>query len=85
MLGQVAIPIPVVGALVGAGVGYLVGNLLHQSGLLALGDSQVVKAAKERRRVVEALCLSVLPLMQQNRLEMERLTAEHFVNRKQDF
>ena len=31
----------------GAGVGYLVGNLLHQSGLLALGDSQVVKAAKK--------------------------------------
>jgi hypothetical protein len=85
MLGQVAIPIPVVGALVGAGVGYLVGNLLHQSGLLALGDSQVVKAAKKRRRVVEALCLSVLPLMQQNRLEMERLTTEHFTNRKQDF
>lgn len=85
MLGQVVIPIPVIGALVGAGVGYLVGNLMHQSGLLALGDSEAVKAAKERRRVVEALCLSVLPLMQQNRLEMERLTTEYFATRKKDF
>ena len=84
-LGQLAIPIPVVGAIVGAGVGYFIGNLIHQSGLVALGDSAVVKASKERRDQIRAICLEAIPKIQNNRAELQSLLDEHFAERKQVF
>ncbi len=84
-LGQVAIPIPVVGAMVGAGVGYFIGNILHQSGLIALGDSKVVKEAKERRRAVQIMCLAAIPEIQKNRLELENYLESYFSQRKNEF
>ncbi|HDY7662005.1 TPA: hypothetical protein RQJ99_003988 [Vibrio vulnificus] len=84
-LGQVMIPIPVVGSIVGAGVGYMIGNLIHQSGLVALGDSQLVKIAKERRRQIQALCLAAVPQIRQNRLALQQQLDQHFELRKQLF
>ncbi len=84
-LGQAICPIPVVGALVGAGAGYLVGNLLHQSSLIALGDSEVVKAARERRIQAEAFALATIPKIQAHRAELERTLEEYFRERKQEF
>ena len=84
-LGQLAIPIPVVGALVGAGVGYFIGNMIHQSGLVALGDSAVVKASKERRDQIRAICLEAIPQIQKNRDELQSLLDEHFAERKHIF
>ena len=84
-LGQAVIPIPVVGALVGAGVGYFVGNMIHQSGLVALGDSAVVKAAKERRRQIEEICLAAIPEIQKNRAELEEKLDAYFSDRKAVF
>jgi hypothetical protein len=84
-LGQVAIPIPVVGAFVGAGVGYFIGNMLHQSGLIALGDSQVVKEAKERRYVVQAICLAAIKEIRKNRIELESYLEAYFSQRKNEF
>ncbi len=84
-LGQVMIPIPVVGSIVGAGVGYMIGNLIHQSALVALGDSQLVKAAKERRRQIQALCLAAVPQIRQNRIALQQQLDQHFEARKQLF
>lgn len=84
-LGQVAIPIPVVGAVIGAGVGYFIGNMLHQSGLIALGDSRVVKEAKERRYAVQAMCLAAIPEIQKHRLELENYLDSYFSERKNEF
>lgn len=84
-LGQIAIPIPVVGALVGAGVGYFIGNMLHQSGLVALGDSRIVKEAKDRRYAIQAMCLAVIPEIQKNRLELENYLESYFLQRKNEF
>lgn len=84
-LGQVLIPIPVVGALVGSTVGYFVGNILYQSGLLSLGDTVGVKLAKERRKRIEALCLQAIPLMQQNRLELQSLINQHISEQREMF
>ena len=78
-------PIPVVGALIGAGVGYFVGNLLHQSSLIALGDSSVVKAAKERRAQAEAFALVAIPQIQAHRAQLEDTIKRHFRARKQEF
>lgn len=80
-LGQAIIPIPVVGAFVGSTVGYFVGNMLHQSGLISLGEAAVVKAARERREHIEALCLTAIPLMRAHRLEIDNLIAQHFADR----
>ncbi|HIF5545898.1 TPA: hypothetical protein ACX3CU_001036 [Vibrio parahaemolyticus] len=77
------IPIPVVGSIVGAGVGYMIGNLIHQSGLVALGDSQLVKIAKERRRQIQALCLAAVPQIRQNRIALQQKLDQHFELRKQ--
>lgn len=84
-LGQVAIPIPVVGALIGAGVGYFIGNMLHQSGLIALGDSKVVKEAKERRDVVQAMCLAAITEIRKNRIELESYLETYFSQSKNEF
>ncbi|WP_412479588.1 hypothetical protein [Azonexus sp. IMCC34839] len=81
-LGQAVIPIPVVGAFVGSTVGYFVGNMLHQSGLISLGEAAVVQAARERRERVEALCMTAIPLMRAHRLELEALMENHFSERR---
>ncbi|WP_318433083.1 hypothetical protein [Photobacterium leiognathi] len=82
--GQMLIPIPVVGALVGSSVGYLVGNLIYQSGLLALGDDNIlVNEAKERRRQIEQLCLQVIPQIQEHRRQLEIQITQNNELRKQ--
>lgn len=84
-LGQAVIPIPIVGALIGAGVGYFIGNILHQSGLVALGESRIVKESKRRYREIQAMCLAVIPEIQKNRQELENYLETYFSQRKNDF
>lgn len=82
-LGQAIIPIPIVGAMIGSTVGYFIGSMLHQSGLIGLGEVAVVKAARERRERIEAMCLESIPLIRQHRLELEALLKAHFAERHQ--
>jgi|GEM_PF-1203688 len=80
-LGQLVIPVPVLGAFIGSTVGYFVGNMLHQSGLISLGETAAVKIARERKERVEAMCLTAIPLMRAHRLELDQLIQEHFAGR----
>lgn len=82
-VGQVLIPIPVVGALVGSTVGYFIGNLIHQSGLVALGESANVKMARERREQIENMCLHAIPQMRAERVELERVLHENKIARRE--
>lgn len=82
-LGQAIIPIPIVGAMIGSTVGYFVGSMLHQSGLMGLGEVAVVKVARERRERIEAMCLESITLIRQHRLELEALLKTHFEERRQ--
>jgi len=84
-LGQAVIPIPVVGALVGSMAGYFIGNILHQSGLIALGDAQIVKEAKSRRKHLEEMCLHLIPKIKQDRVELESKFNEYFSKRSKTF
>ncbi|MGC8122114.1 lecithin retinol acyltransferase family protein, partial [Marinobacter sp. VGCF2001] len=80
-LGQAAIPIPVAGFLVGSGIGLVIGNLLQQSGLLALGDSPVVQEAKQRREEINLLCQRLIPEIRRSRAELETYLEAHFKDR----
>lgn len=81
-LGQAVIPIPIIGAMIGSTVGYFIGSMLHQSGLMGLGEVASVKIARERREQIEALCLESIPIMRQHREQLESLLATHFAERK---
>ncbi|RZT08799.1 hypothetical protein SAMN05216319_2785 [Duganella sp. CF402] len=81
-LGQALIPVPVLGAFVGSTVGYFVGNMLHQSGLISLGETATVKIARERRERVEAICMTAIPLMRAHRIELDQLIEAHFAKRR---
>lgn len=84
-LGQTAIPIPFLGAVIGAGVGYFVGNMLNRSGLIALGDSTLVKEAKERRKEIESLCDTLIPVIKKSRKALEVQIDKYFSDRKKEF
>lgn len=73
-LGQLLIPIPVLGAFVGSTVGYFVGSILHQSGIISLGESAISKTARERRERVELMCFEAIGRMQQARLDIREQT-----------
>lgn len=80
-LGQIAIPIPVVGAFIGATVGFFVGNMLHNSGRIALYE---VKEAKERRQKIEQLCEKLIPEIRRSRIELEQFIDTYFTERAED-
>ncbi|MTI12209.1 hypothetical protein [Sansalvadorimonas verongulae] len=76
-LGQAAIPIPVVGGLVGAAVGFFVGNMLHKSGLIALGTPTIVKVARKRRQTIEAMCYTAIAQAQEMQKQIYKSTEEY--------
>lgn len=85
LVGQSVIPIPGVGAFIGSIAGYFIGNMIHQSCLIALGDSHGVKIAKERREYIEAMCLTAIPIIKENRAELEKNINKYFSDRKAVF
>lgn len=84
-LGQVAIPIPILGALIGATIGYFIGNMLNKSGLIALGDSKLVREAKERRKNIEDLCQILIPEIKKGRKKLDEYINQYFSDRKKEF
>ena len=53
MAGQLLIPVPVVGAAVGAISGYVAAAVLVESGVLGLGSNNIVAIAEERQAAIE--------------------------------
>jgi len=83
LLGQAAIPVPFAGALIGAGVGFVIGNMLLSSGHLSLGKSDAVKYAKARREQIETLCAELIPTIRNSRLQLENYLESHFADRRE--
>lgn len=84
-LGQLLIPIPLVGMIIGGCVGNLVGSSLQQSGHLALGDSPAVRAAKKRHEEINTLCSHLIPAIHKSRDQLERYLENYFAGRKEIF
>lgn len=81
-VGQLLIPIPIVGALVGSTVGYFIGNMIHQSGLVSLGEAANVKVARQRREMVENFCLAAVPQMRAERLKIQLILEKNKIARQ---
>ena len=72
MMGQIAIPIPVLGGLIGSMVGYAITNSLYQ------GFFDVLKEAKlsaERRQMIEMQCAAAAALARQYENGLKELFA----------
>lgn len=70
VLGQMAIPIPVVGGLIGGMVGYVLTNTFYQSFFDVLKDAKI---AKEHREMMEMKCQTAQILANQYRLAIQDL------------
>lgn len=78
-VAQTVIPIPIAGAMIGSIVGYFVGNILYQSSLLSLGEPANVKQALRRRQRVEEIAIHAIPLIQQQRAELQRIIKDNSI------
>lgn len=70
MIGQVAIPIPVLGGLIGGMVGYVLTNTFYQSFFDVLKNA---KLAKERRIIIEMKCKTAQILAEQYSVVIQEL------------
>ncbi len=71
-IGQVAIPIPVLGALIGGMVGYALTNTVYQSFFSVLKDA---KLSTERRQLIEMQCEAARLLSKEYELKIKELFA----------
>lgn len=67
-IGQIAIPIPVLGGLIGGMVGYVLTNTFYQSFFDVLKDKKI---AKEQRILIEMQCSTAKVLAEQYRLTIK--------------
>jgi hypothetical protein len=73
-LGQIAIPIPVVGGLIGSMIGYALSSACYGQLLNALKDA---KKARIERIQIEAECEEAVRMIRQYRAEMETIISEY--------
>jgi hypothetical protein len=79
-LGQMAIPIPVVGALAGSMIGYALSSVSYD---ILTSSLKEAKIAKERRGKIEAECEESIRMMNEYKAEIERYTTT--IKEKNDF
>jgi len=75
MAGQLLIPVPVVGAAVGAISGYVAAAVLVESGVLGLGSNNIVAIAEERQAAIEQECAAAILEMRRCQQELQELEA----------
>jgi hypothetical protein len=73
MAGQLLIPVPVVGAAVGAISGYVAAAVLVESGVLGLGSTNIVAIAEERQATIERECAAAILEMRRCQHELQQL------------
>ena len=85
MAGQMLIPVPVVGAAVGAITGYVAAAVLVESGVLGVGVNNIVAVAEERRRVVERESAAAILQMRHCQQELDALEDDYRQGFRQTF
>ena len=83
-IGQASIPIPVVGAMVGSLIGYILSNQTYS---LLVDSLKQEKKAKEERIAIEAMCAESIALRIKYRIELRKametslIANEQFINK----
>lgn len=72
MLGQIAIPIPVLGGLIGSMVGYSITNSLYYGFLDTLRE---VELSAQRRKIIEMQCAAAAAIARQYEIGLKELFA----------
>lgn len=75
-IGQMVIPIPVVGGLIGGMVGYAISSATY--GILTESLKEA-KFAREERELVERICAEHIKMIREYRAEMERIINEYLI------
>lgn len=81
-VGQVAIPIPIVGAAVGSMVGYALSSVFYKELIESLKDAKI---AKERRIQIEAECAEAMAMIAEYRSQAEQVINSYFQSHIQIF
>lgn len=81
-VGQVLIPIPVVGAMVGSMVGYAISSASY--GVLT-SSLKEAKLSEEERKIVEQECEEQIELIRQYRAELEQVISEYLTEKATAF
>ena len=81
-LGQLAIPIPIVGAMIGSMVGYSISTACYNETLNSLRDAKIVK---EERIIIENECNEIIKIVNKHRLETERYINNYLKEYKDTF
>jgi len=74
VIGQLIIPIPVIGGLIGGMLGYALSSACYGQLMSALKDA---KMARERRIQIEAACAESIRMIREYRAEMEKAISEY--------
>lgn len=81
-VGQVVIPIPIVGALVGSMVGYALSSAFYNELINSLKDA---KLAKERRQAIEAECAEAIAMIEAYHADLDLVVNHYLASHKQVF
>lgn len=81
-VGQAAIPVPVLGGLIGGMLGYAVASGSYQNLMQALNEAEL---AKEERTRIEATCAEHIELIRQYRQEMEEIVGAYLSSYMETF
>jgi len=82
VIGQVAIPIPVVGAAIGSMVGYALSSAFYKELVDSLKEAKI---AKERRIQIEAECAEAMAMIAEYRTQAEQVINSYFQSHIQIF
>jgi len=81
-VGQMAIPIPLVGAAIGSMIGYALSSASYGALVSSLQDARI---ARERRIQIEKECKEQIKLLQQYRAEMEKYIETYLSDLRSSF
>lgn len=82
VVGQIAIPIPIVGGVIGSMVGYTLSSLLYQNSLTAFKEAE---QAREQYLHTKALCEEARASMEAYRLQFNQLFEEYLTEGRAAF
>ena len=81
-IGQIAIPIPVVGGLIGGMIGYALSSASYGLLLNALKENEM---AHKERMYIESVCAEHIKMIREYRLEIEKIINQYLSNKLEVF